>query len=229
VRAAAAAAALWVLAFTAAATASDMRFASVFTAKGAAEVRESPAGDWKAARRDAALPTGASLRTGKDAGACVVFDFELDHALCLGPDSEIEMLRTPDHVRLKRGRAYLVLESGHAGPLAQPGLSILTVLAGDLRVHMSRGGAVVDLGKRGEPARLRVFGGSAKVSRSLPAGAKSRITSVGEGFALSSSGSELGFARMPYADYAEWNSWVKTWYEAKDDELAERFEKEVGL
>ncbi|HTL69704.1 MAG TPA: hypothetical protein VL404_00275 [Candidatus Eisenbacteria bacterium] len=205
--------------------------ATAFSVKAPAEVRTAPGAPWKPLKMNAVLPGGASVRTRAGGSVSVVFDRRLGGLAHLTENTSVEFLKSPDHLHLRSGTLFLVMEE--EGPAAEQGATSagLTVLTPDVRVHMGSGGCGIEASPRG--TEIKVYGGRADVR---PEGAAKRqarsMNAVDEGFKFFSGPAgkapENGFERLRAADYADWQRWIRTWYEKKDDFEADVHEKDVA-
>ena len=120
----------------------------------------------------------------------------------------------PKNVVLKRGGLFAVYEKEAAKQE-----TALRVITPDASVRLNVGGCAVEVAKNG--TLIKVFGGPVTVN----------TQGVSEGFKklVSKTKHRRSLNRLQYEDYMQWNTWVKKWYEQKDDLAADKLEKEYSL
>lgn len=205
--------------------AGELRYATVFSVKGPAEVRTGPRSPWKPLKKDASLPTGACVRTRAGGSVSVIFDSRLEGLAHLEENSALEVLKSPNQLQLDSGKLFLVLEDEKALPAGladgDSAGTVLTVKTREVRAHVGNGGCSIESLPTG--TQIKVYGGRVKVA---PEGG--RLGAVEEGFLFfTGRGNENRFERMRATDYADWQTWIRSWYEKKDDFEAQSHENDV--
>lgn len=178
----------------------------VFEAKNA-ESSLPGAAAWKPLSANAALPAGANVRTGSGGAVTLVWGPSLDRVVALDADSRLRVSDASGRLRLEEGRLFLLVDRDSDG---------FTIDAPHFRGRLETGGCQLDAASGKTLAR--VFGGRLELVRPLEA-------EVEEGFSYATSAERP--RRLSYADYEDWQPFVRKWYGKKDDVLSDRAEKEL--
>ena len=180
----------------------DIEYWKVVEVAGLVETRSPLEPGWKSLSAPFYMKKGSLLRTGKDAWVDLSLNRQWDGFLRLNADSELEFPEnTPEAVRLRRGSLFALLEGEAEGDL-------LSVFSPGATVRLVSGGAAVSTLASG--TRLRVFSETAEI-----AGVSQ---SIEEGWEWDAG----NLRRMEFADYDDWQKWIRKSYDRKDKYFLKR-------
>ena len=168
------------------------------------------------------------IKTGSKSGAEIGFDEKLESILKLDADTQIKAVTyPPGEIFLERGSLWIFRERDEAPGL--PARTVLKIFTKDGAVRTESGGCLVQASAQG--TWVKVFGDGAEVIEFSKKGKKASTNKINEGFKFLLAAKSAGnsFERLQYGDYAEWQRWVKTLYEKRDDRASERLSREIGV
>ncbi len=206
-------------------SAGEIEFAKVVDISGHAEVLGPFENKWKPAAAHMLLEKGSKVRTLSESSVQILFDRNLGSIAKLAEKSRLDVLgRSSDTFFLERGGLFLYRE-GETGRLEKP--QKIRIRTKDGEVQIGLGGCVVQSTKEGTfvrvfDERVEVTGrpGSRVAQTEAP-----RVVEEGFKFFTSVHAARSAFQRMQFADYGDWQKWIKSVYEKKDDFEAEALEK----
>ena len=204
------------------AAAGEIEYAEVLNVVGSAEVLTPPNLTWKPLQKNTILGKGSKIRTEERSSVEIGFDANFENAARLGENSRLSLLgELPFKVLLGKGELFIFCEY----PIHHNALRILTK---DALIQLKLGGCAVIASGKG--TLIKVFTDRVQVSnlKHHRPGFESRIIEEGFRFLVSAASPRAAFRRMTYADYADWQVWIRNLYERKDDRMAELLEKEFS-
>ncbi len=205
----------------------EIQYAKVVEIGGAAELLKPLGQRWVPLMKDTTLKKGAKIRTGSGSFVQIAFEGNLETVGLLEGDSRLDIMNDPPtRVFLDRGEFLIFRETETSN---KSGLKKLGVLTREALVEIQLGGCSVQTFDKG--TWVRVFGEKAEVMNLKTRSAAARSKTVEEGFKLFIGRivPESVLQRMGFADYAEWQGWIKKLYEAKDDLAADALDKELAI
>ncbi len=194
----------------------EIPVATALDVSGVAEVLQPSVSGWMPLKKMTPIQSGSKVRTGDKGSTHIIFEKDLETAVKLDKNSELNFLTDrPLTVFLEKGRLFVLREEGAE--------ALFEIRSRHLRARMGLGGCILDVTAQG--IRVRMFGGEALLG--------SQEAPLAEGYQFSGhfrgKKTETRRNRMIYRDIIDWQTWVRQWYEMKDDFFAAKLEKEMGL
>ena len=187
---------------------------------GRVEIQESGGDRWLPLLVPRLLRGGDKLRTFQRSHAELSASADCSGLMHLGSDSKLEVMGE-DLTRffLRRGIFFILREQdGNALSLQRREEALFQIFTPDMAVDFLQGGISLHVDENG--TWLRVFSEHAKAGSFNVRNEKVFSLMVAEGFKLfmaaSSNPSTAHPTRMHFADYRQWQSWVKECYDKKD-------------
>jgi hypothetical protein len=162
---------------------------------------------WQPLDKKSPLTKGFEVRTTWDSAAEIAFNEHMQSTAELAENSHLIVLDDSAHeLLLQKGAIFILLEEKvDAAPLV--------IRAGNIRVKMTRGGCYLKF--TAENIVIKALSEDLTIETPEKEGVV-----VKEGFKYFISDSDHRMRRMNYGDYSDWQSWLRKWYEKKDDFFA---------